>query len=93
MQTLIPGPTYQEMLDPRTLPAAFQQRATAARKDELDPANLFNITWRGLDGQIRCETLPKKLTGVQANIGDAARTLAPAKVRRLTPAPISNRPA
>ena len=68
MQTLIPGPTYQEMFDPRTLPAAFQAQAVAARQNELDPANLFNITWRTPDGQIRCEVLPKELTGVQANI-------------------------
>jgi len=68
MQTLIPGPTYQEMLDPRTLPAAFRDRAAAARADELDAANLFNITWRGGGGQIHCEALPKELTGVKANI-------------------------
>src|SRR5438128_1661324 len=68
MPTLIPGPTYQEMLDPRTLPAALRKQAAAARADELDPANLFNITWRAPDGQIRCEVLPKGLTGVKANI-------------------------
>jgi cysteine synthase A len=68
MPTLIPGPTYQEMLDPRTLPAALRKQAAAARADELDPANLFNITWRATDGQIRCEALPKELTGVKANI-------------------------
>jgi cysteine synthase len=68
MQTLIPGPTYQEMFDPRLLPPTLQRRAAAARNDELDPANLFNITWRGPSGAIRCEMLPKELTGVRANI-------------------------
>src|ERR1035437_2191437 len=68
MQTLIPGPTYQEMLDPATLPAAFRNQAARARADELDPANLFNITWREPDGRIRYEVLPKELTGIQANL-------------------------
>lgn len=66
--TTIPGPTYQEMFDPRLLPAALRQKAEAARADELDPANLFNITWRNPGGKIRCELLPKELTGVEANI-------------------------
>jgi cysteine synthase len=34
----------------------------------LDPINLFNITWRGPDQQVRHIVLPKELTGVQANI-------------------------
>ncbi len=59
MQTMIPGPTYEEMLNPRTRPAC---------KGELDPANLFQITWRQLDGQIRCQALPKELTGIEANV-------------------------
>jgi cysteine synthase len=36
--------------------------------DEMDPINLFNITWRGPDRQIRHIVLPKELTGVAANI-------------------------
>jgi len=58
MQRLIPGPTYDEMLHQRDAPHA----------DELAPANLFNITWRDPNGKIRCELLPKELTGVEANI-------------------------
>ena len=68
MRTCVPGPTYREMLDPRTLPAAFRAQARAAEANELDPANLFNITWRGPDDQVRCVALPKQLTGVEANI-------------------------
>ncbi|HEY3836206.1 MAG TPA: pyridoxal-phosphate dependent enzyme [Bryobacteraceae bacterium] len=68
MQTMIPGPTYQEMFDPRTLPERLQQDAAAARADELERANLFNITWRSPEGGIRYEVLPKELTGVKANI-------------------------
>jgi cysteine synthase A len=65
---MIPGPTYAEMLDPRTLPIALRARAAAAPPSDLDAANLFNITWREPDGQIRCQALPKELTGVEANI-------------------------
>ncbi len=68
MSTFIPGPTYAEMLDPATLPAALRDKAIAAQGDELDPANLFNITWRGPDQGIRHVLLPKELTGVKANI-------------------------
>jgi cysteine synthase len=68
MPTLIPGPTYQEMFDPRTLPAVLRRKAAEVRHNELHPANAFNITWRMPDGQIRCELLPKELTGVEANI-------------------------
>jgi cysteine synthase len=55
----VPGPTYAEMLHPE-LPI----RAA----DELDPINLFNITWRGPDQGVRHIVLPKELTGVHANI-------------------------
>ena len=59
MPTLIPGPTYEEMLNPPRFPAC---------DGELDPANLFHITWRRPDGQVRCEVLPRELTGIQANV-------------------------
>jgi cysteine synthase len=64
----VPGPTYAEMFDPATLPAALRDRALAAQRNELDPANLFNITWRGPDHGIRHVLLPHELTGVKANI-------------------------
>ena len=68
MKTTIPGPTYQEMLYPDTLPAAIRNRAVAARLDEADPSNLFNITWRTPENRVRHVLLPKELTGVKANI-------------------------
>ena len=69
MSTYIPGPTYAEMFDPAMLPAALRNKAVAAAQgDELDPANLFNITWRGPDQGIRHVLLPKELTGVKANV-------------------------
>ena len=62
------GPTYTEMLHPETLPSAIRQKALAARANELDPINLYNITWREPDNSIRHIVLPKELTGVEANI-------------------------
>jgi len=68
MQTAIPGPTYQEMLHPELLPAAIRSAALAGAANELDPINLFNITWREPRNQVRHVVLPKELTGVEANI-------------------------
>jgi cysteine synthase len=68
VKATIPGPTYREMLHPESLPAALRSKALAARAQELDPANLCNITWRAPDGRIRHVVLPRELTGVEANI-------------------------
>ncbi len=62
------GPTYDEMYQPNQLDPKFKARAQAALKDELDPYNLFNITWRNQSGAIHKIVLPKALTGVDANI-------------------------
>ena len=62
MKPTIPGPTYKEMLHPEPL------RGTGGSGDELDPVNLFHITWRGPDQRIRHVVLPRELTGAQANI-------------------------
>jgi cysteine synthase len=56
------------MLHPELLPAAIRNAALAGAATELDPINLFNITWRGADNQVRHVVLPKELTGVRANI-------------------------
>jgi len=63
----IPGPTYHEMLHPETLPPAVRAAALAGAA-ELDPIQLFNITWRGPGQRIRHVVLPPALTGVRANI-------------------------
>jgi len=68
MQSTTFGPTYQEMLHPELLPAVFRHRAEAARANELDPANLFNITWEAPDNSVRHVVLPRELTGIDANI-------------------------
>lgn len=63
------GPTYDEMLHPETMDAALRSKALEAIKDnELDPINLFNITWKDAHNKVRKIVLPKELTGVDANI-------------------------
>lgn len=68
MTTIIPGPTYAEMRDPTLLPPTLLQAARAARADEHDVHNLFNITWKRPDGGVSHIVLPPALTGVAANI-------------------------
>jgi cysteine synthase len=66
---LTPGPTYAEMRNPSTLPPELRRRAVErARHDELDPLNLFNITWRNREDRVRHVVLPRELTGVAASI-------------------------
>jgi cysteine synthase len=68
MPKIIPGPTYAEMRDPSLLSAERQAAARAARANERDPHNLFNITWRLPGGGVSHVVLPPALTGVEANI-------------------------
>ncbi len=63
------GPTYAEMLHPENMDKDVRKRALKALKqNELDPVNLFNITWKDEEGEVRKIVLPKELTGVDANI-------------------------
>ncbi|HLN61095.1 MAG TPA: pyridoxal-phosphate dependent enzyme [Symbiobacteriaceae bacterium] len=64
------GPTFEEMLHPETIAPATRAKAVQMRtQDPLDPINLYNISWRGLDdGAIRHAVLPRELTGVEAPI-------------------------
>ena len=59
MNNMVAGPTYQEMLEP-------VKSGSVAR--DLDPINLFQITWRASNHRIRHISLPHELTGVRANI-------------------------
>jgi cysteine synthase A len=67
-RTIVPGPTYAEMRNPMLLSDDLRAQANAARADELNPLNLFNINWRNTSNQVERIVLPKELTGVQANI-------------------------
>ena len=70
MQRKIPfGPTYEEMLNPETIDQDVRKSALKAlMENELDPINLFNITWKDADNKVRKIVLPKELTGIDANI-------------------------
>lgn len=62
------GPTYDEMLDPNRLSDDVRTKVEGATSDEMNPLNLFNITWKNDDGDVNRIVLPKELTGVEANI-------------------------
>ncbi len=63
------GPTYEEMLNPQTIESGVRNAALKAlTEDEIDPINLFNITWKDATNSVRKIVLPKALTGVDANI-------------------------
>lgn len=63
------GPNYEEMLYPEKIDKNIRAEALDALKDdELNPINLFNITWKDENNQVRKIILPKELTGVEANI-------------------------
>ena len=63
------GPTYDEMLNPSHLDPETRAKALKAIKEnELDPINLFNITWKNEKNEVNKIVLPKALTGVDANI-------------------------
>ncbi len=63
------GPTYDEMLHPDKIAPEVREKALKKlTEDELDPVNLFNITWKDAHNQVRKVVLPPALTGVDANI-------------------------
>lgn len=62
-------PTYAEMLNPALVEGQIREKAQKALiENELNPVNLFNITWKNGDGTVRKLVLPSALTGVDANI-------------------------
>ena len=64
---MIFGPTFAEMRDPSRMPAALRAAAQDARARPLDPANLFNLSWKA-EGAVPHTVLPEALTGVAAPI-------------------------
>lgn len=63
------GPNYDEMLDPGLIDKEVRAKALVALKqDELNPINLFNITWKDAANKVRKVVLPPALTGIDANV-------------------------
>ena len=69
-------PTFENMIHPETVPQAIRERLARVGLWDVDPANLFRITWKnepvakgGLYRQApNCIELPPALTGVPARI-------------------------
>lgn len=62
------GPTYEEMLERNLINPDIKLLAENAVDDELNPINLFNITWKDHYNKVQKVVLPPQLTGVDANI-------------------------
>lgn len=81
------GPTYEEMLNPGlTDPGVREKALKALGENELDPFNLFNITWKDENNRVRKIILPKELTGVDANIVVMLGTYFPSGSHKVGPA-------
>jgi cysteine synthase A len=66
-------PTLKQMREPSTVPAAVQRQLPSVGLWDVNPLNLFRITWKndmstGLYGGVNFIELPKSLTGVDARI-------------------------
>jgi cysteine synthase len=68
-------PTFSQMRDPVTVPASIKESLKKTGLWDVDPVNLFRITWKneakesgGLFGAPNYIELPSKLTGVAAKI-------------------------
>ena len=68
-------PTFAQQKDPSTVPAAIKERLKQVGLWDVDPANLFRITWKnepvphgGGFGQGNWVEFPPELTGVPARI-------------------------
>ncbi len=68
-------PTFAQQRDPRLVPAAIRQRLAGVGLWDVDPLNLFRITWKnepresgGLFGDGNWIEFPPELTGVPAHI-------------------------
>lgn len=66
---MMSGPTFEEMLHPRTIDPVIRAQAVAALKENpLDPINLYNVTWRDRHNGVYHVVLPPELTGIAAPI-------------------------
>lgn len=68
-------PTFAQMRNPETAPEAVKKRLAQVGLWDLDPSNLFRITWKnepkakgGGFGKVNHLVLPPELTGVKARI-------------------------
>ncbi|MEK9145965.1 MAG: pyridoxal-phosphate dependent enzyme [Elusimicrobiota bacterium] len=66
-------PTFAQMRDPSTVPAAVKTKLKKADLWDVVPENLFRITWHndvesGLYGAVNTLEIPKSITGIEARV-------------------------
>ncbi len=68
-------PTFSQMKNPQTIPPELLERLRKTGLWDVDPANLFRITWKneptekgGTFGEVNAMEIPPELTGVKARI-------------------------
>ena len=67
-------PTFAELTEPRTIPAAVRRALASVKPDEADPLNLFRVHWYNGTDRTSLADLPahvvlgEELTGVPAKI-------------------------
>jgi cysteine synthase len=66
-------PTFAELRDPEKIPAAIKKRLPAVGMDDINPLNLFRISWKndvktGLYGPVNALRLPPAVTGIEAPV-------------------------
>ncbi|MEE8424627.1 MAG: pyridoxal-phosphate dependent enzyme [Elusimicrobiota bacterium] len=66
-------PTFAQLADPSKVPAHITKRLKGVGLSDIDPLNLFRITWKndaktGLYGDVNLLEIPRELTGIKARI-------------------------
>ena len=66
-------PTFAQMKNPETIPAAVKSKLSNIGLWDVNPLNLYRITWKneiktGLYGAVNFFEIPKAITGVDARI-------------------------
>lgn len=68
-------PTFKQMVNPSTVPAEIKEKLAKTGLWDVNPVNLFRITWKnepveqgGGFGKVNYIEVPKQLTGVKARI-------------------------
>src|ERR1043166_2205126 len=66
-------PTFAQMRNPETIPAATKKKLSKVGLWDVNPANLFRITWKnsmnnGSYGDVNYVEIPQEITGLKARI-------------------------
>ncbi len=66
-------PTFEQLRRPELIPASVISQLKHVRMDDVNPLNLFRITWKndpqtGLFGSVNAFEVPRAITGVNARI-------------------------